>query len=260
MRSAWMIFVATALIALCGCGGSSSSTSPTPQVTIVSGNWGIALTAQPGTFTPMIAGGVINQSGTSFSGILHLQGSTCFDSQLDDLVLSGTLSASTITLTSAPVRGQVLAMSVTPAANQVDQVKALSGSWTITGGACAGSGTSLMASIPPLTGTWSGPITNAVTGTVGATLTQSGPDAHGFFQVSGSFAFSGTPCFTAGTIASSSVSGLEADIVLNTNDAAQAQVSIIHSPAPTADRLLTSITPLSTTCFGSFIQATLNKQ
>lgn len=264
MRSIWTAVVVASLLALGGCGGSASSTlPPTPQLTIVSGNWGMSLTTQP---TPplgliLASGGVINQNGNTLSGIIHLQGSTCFDPQLDDLTVSGTITGTTLTLTSAPLRGQVLSMSVTPPANQVGDVKALSGMWTLTGGSCAGSGTILMVSVPPLTGTWSGPITNAATGTVSATLTQTGPDAHGFFQVTGSFAFSAVPCFTSGSIVSSMVTGLEADILLNTNEPGQAEVTIIHDPNPSTERLLTSVIPsLSVTCSGNFVQATLNKQ
>jgi hypothetical protein len=255
--------LAVAALTLCGCGGSATSSStiaPAPQVTIVSGNWGMSLIPQGNAGLPMAAGGVITQSGNTFSGIIHVQGSTCFDSKLDDLVITGTLAGSTISLTSAPVRGQALVLSVTPAANQVADVKALSGSWTLTGGTCAGSGTGLLVSVPPLSGTWSGTVSNATGGTISATLTQTGPDPHGFLQVAGSFSFGGVPCFTAGTVASGTISGLEANLVLNTNDGAQAVVSIIHNPTPPAESLITGVVPLNTTCFGNFIQATLNKQ
>jgi hypothetical protein len=263
MRSCLVVF--TLLLVLCGCGGSVNTTEApnpgAPQFTIVSGNWAMALFPQSfPNGAGLTAGGVVNQSGNALSGILHIVGSTCFDAKLDDLIVSGTIAGGTVTLNSAALRGQVLTITATPALNQTGAVTELSGTWSVTGGACANRGTSLMVSVPPMGGTWSGSLASGLAGTATAILTQSGPDVHGFFQVSGNFVFTGSACFASGNLASGSVSGLLGDILLNTSDAGQTQVTIVHDPGPPKENFFAEFAVLSGTCSGNFGQATLAKQ
>jgi len=79
--------------------------------------------------------------------------------------------------------------------------------------------------VPPVTGSWKGAFTPSLMGAtplvVTANLTQSSPDAHGAFQISGNMAFTGSKCFTAGTITSGSVLGPNAILTIATNDGGQ---------------------------------------
>ena len=265
MRSCCVVVAVAFLLCLCGCGGSTStppSPNPSPQFTIVSGHWAMALTAQqpfPAGIS-LLADGAVSQSGTALSGILHTEGSTCFDDNLDDLLVSGTVVGSTFTLNTASLRGQVLSITATPVVTQAGAVIGLSGTWSLTGGPCASSGMSTLLFTAPLNGTWSGPLTNGLTGTVSATLTQTGPDAHGFFPVAGNFTFSGLPCFVSGAIASGSLRGLEVNILLNTSDSGQTQVIASHLSGPAGERLSAIFGVFSGTCSPSVGQATLTKQ
>ncbi|HEX7285063.1 MAG TPA: hypothetical protein VF532_02725 [Candidatus Angelobacter sp.] len=232
-----------------------------PPFTIVSGNWEIALF--PPSFpagVAMLADGAISQSGNALSGIIHLRGSACFDTNLDDLMVSGTVAGSTLTLNTASLRGQVLSVIAMPDPNRPGGVNALSGTWSLTGGTCANSGNSLMIFVPPISGTWAGPLANGLAGTAKATLTQTGPDAHGFFQVSGSFVFSGSACLASGSVTSGTVSGLLGDILLNTNGAGQTHVTLVHDTGPPIESLFTGFAILSGTCPGVAGEATLIKQ
>jgi hypothetical protein len=84
--------------------------------------------------------------------------------------------------------------------------------------------------VPTVTGSWKGAFTPSLAGAtpLGATanLTQSGQDAHGAFQISGNMAFTGSKCFTAGTITSGSILGTNAILTIATNDGGQ----VIFSP------------------------------
>ena len=207
----------------------------------------------------LLVDGALSQSGAAISGILHTQGSLCFDDNLDDLIVSGTVAGNTFTLNTASLRGQVLSITATPAL-VAGTVQGLTGTWSLTGGTCASSGMSTLLFTQPLSGTWSGPFTNGFTGTASATLTQSGPDAHGFFPVTGSFTFTGLSCFASGAVASGSLRGLEVNILLSTSDSGQTQIIASHLSGPAGERLSAQFAVISGTCPFGFGQATLIKQ
>jgi hypothetical protein len=234
MRSTWLAVYALALFGVCGCGGTSSSLTPaTPQTAqfgIVSGNWGLTMLSfgSPPAFGAG-GGGNLVQNGTTISGIIHLSGSPCFDPVTDDLVVSGTATGSTtafgvITFKTAPVRGQTITFSSGTLAPIAGLNELLVGSFTLDGGTCApgthGSMSGVM--VPSVTGSWKGAFTPSLVGATPlaatANLTQTGPDAHGVFQISGNLAFSGSKCFTAGTITSGSILGTNATLTIATND------------------------------------------
>jgi hypothetical protein len=57
-------------------------------------------------------------------------------------------------------------------------------------------------------GSWSGALVGpSWGGQLTAVLSQTGPDAQGFSQISGTFNVQGVPCFTRGTIASTTFAG-----------------------------------------------------
>jgi hypothetical protein len=77
--------------------------------------------------------------------------------------------------------------------------------------------------VPPVTGSWHGQFTSTVSpGTVinaTATLTQSPTaDADGFFEVTGTVNFTGSPCFTSGTISTGLMAGSAMGLDITTND------------------------------------------
>lgn len=248
-------------LALSSCGGGSSNPlQPAPaQFRIASGDWAILLIPPQNTI-PLVVGGSLTQSAGNVSGVLHVSLSTCFDSVTDDLVITGTVSGNTLTLSSAPVRGQVLSVTATPGLNQSSGVTRLQGTWDLSG-ACAASGRADALFVPPMNGTFSGTLSSGMTGNVSATLAETGPDAHGFFHVDGSFAFSGSPCFTSGTIAAgNNVAGGQADLVVNTNDSGQTIVSVVHLASGGIDTVSSTFIVQSGICSGQTGFASLLKQ
>lgn len=246
MHKRFLAVCAIFLLWLAGCGGSSqNSTAPTPQTPqfgIVSGNWDLdMLSLSP--VLGMRAGGNLVQNGTAISGIIHVEGSPCFDPVADDLIVSGTATGGAtafggaITFSTAPVRGQTFTFTsgsqppTLPGLNNL-----LNGSFILTEGTCSPEVRGVLAGdvVSPVTGTWKGAFTPSLVGAtplgVTANLTQTGPDAHGFFQITGSLAFTGSKCFTSGTITSSSILGANAKLTIATSDAGQ----VVFSPQLTS--------------------------
>ena len=148
-----------------------------------------------------IAGG-INQSGSSVSGAVHVEGSKCFD-RLTTIGLTGTLTGGDISLTSTSVGGQVLTLT----GSISDIGNAFTGTYTINGGCANGDhGT--------VTGWEAGVIRGSLDGTFttsgGETFDMGGyinagnagfesADSEGSFGISGTATF-GTSCFGSGNI------------------------------------------------------------
>ena len=207
MRRWVSIFRLPALVLLCGCGGYKGgggyqgSTSPPPSSgPNVAGNWQFSTTSTAGMPPATIAGG-INQTGTSVSGAVHVEGSKCFD-RLTTIGLTGTLTGSDISLTSTSVDGQVLTL--TGSISGIGY--AFTGTYTISGGCANGDhGT--------VTGWDAGVIRGALDGTFttsgGDTFNMGGfipgnvgfesADSEGSFGISGTASF-GTSCFGSGNI------------------------------------------------------------
>lgn len=210
------------IVTVAGCGGGGNGGGGGPNgggFTIASGNWMIPLsnTLDLGTPPPAgpFAGGVLTQSGSTISGILHVTGSPCFDPVNDALIVQGSVSASganPLTLTTAPVRGQALTVSATwdnglnpgsPPTSPPNPVNNLIGSWAITGGPCAATSSSGFASTFHTTnfnGSWGNSDWTA-------SLSQTAPDAQGFSQLSGTLTLKGSSCFSTGTLATTTFAG-----------------------------------------------------
>lgn len=198
------------------------------QFTIASGNWYIPL---PGTAW---AGGSLIQSGSSIKGVLHVTGSPCFDPVADELIVTGAASndgSNKVTFASEPIRGQVLTVKGSYAATLSIHFgpprgpqQLLDATETISGGACAGQASS-SANYFTMTGHPVGDIgtlfgsSNPWTGTVSSTsaLIQSVPDASGYSHVTGGFTFFSSPCFTSGTVPSSTVLGNTVQMTIDTD-------------------------------------------
>ena len=137
--TSWLLL---AFVLLCGCGGyqagrgyqgstgggGGGTTPPPPSGPNIAGNWEFSTNSTSG-MPPATIAGAINQSGTSVTGAVHVQSSKCFD-RLTTIGLTGTLTGSDISLTSASVGGQVLTLdgSISPIDNT------FTGTYTINGG------------------------------------------------------------------------------------------------------------------------------
>jgi hypothetical protein len=172
----------------------------------MAGNWQINLASIANPGIKSLGGGFsLNQTGMSVSGIMHLLLPPCFN-LIEDINLNGGVNGPTLQLTTSSVNGQTF--SLTASGSETS----LTGNYMTSGAACAPSdqGTFSAVLVPSATGTWQGTLTSA-TGAitqVTATLTQSGPDSHGFFSVSGTVTFNGS-CLSSssGTIIGSLVNG-----------------------------------------------------
>jgi hypothetical protein len=117
--TSWLLSI---LVLLCGCGGggiTSDSNSrpsarpimgptsdPAPRVLSSVSNWQFSATSTVSGMPSLTIAGGITQSGSSVSGTVHVDGSSCFD-RLTAMRLTGTVTGDNISLTSTPVAGQV---------------------------------------------------------------------------------------------------------------------------------------------------------
>lgn len=191
----------TVAIVLPGCPAMTDS----PQVTLTSGNWSVtAISSNPavGTFH---VGGNLTQSGSALSGSMYVVGSLCFDVS-QPVSFTGTVSGTTVTLTSTTVNGQVFSVTATSTSST-----AISGTYTITGGCAAGdSGSADANAVPSISGTWNGPVTGSggSSVTLSITLAQDAiASADGSFPLTGTLAYSGSSCSVSGTITTGFVAG-----------------------------------------------------
>jgi len=200
--TSWLL---SALVLLCGCGGegrlsvppSVPPSGPPPQGLNIAGNWQINTTSMAG-MPPLTIAGSINQSGSSASGAVHIDGSNCFD-PLTTVGLTGTLTGSNISLASASVAGQVTTLTGTITNN------ALTGTHTINGGCANGDHGNVTGSkIPLITGLLSGTFTTSGGGTfdvVADVAQSSSASSQGSFGITGTATFR-TSCFSSGAITS----------------------------------------------------------
>lgn len=191
----WLL---SASVLLCGCGGGrtpSQPVGPPPLFLKLAGNWQFSMTSTTAGTSPFTIAGIINQSSTSVSGAVHVNGSNCFDS-LTTIGLTGTLTGGNISLSSTSVVGQVATLTGTISES------AFTGTYTINGGCASGDrGNVAGVKVPPITGTLSGTFTTSEKSTFNAVahLTQSSTSSVGTFGLNGTVTFS-TPCFGSGTV------------------------------------------------------------
>src|SRR6185437_5747119 len=192
---------------LAGCGGGNKP-APVQDVPFSSGLNQISATDQNGTTTFFRLNGNLTKNGSSVSGIMHINLPSCFPFSTD-IPVTGTLGGEApdflITLNMMLPSGQTLAFSLTHPGGHVSE---LSGTFTITGAGCAGpgQGNASVASFG-LTGTWHGTVTSSggTTSQISLALTQTGPDANGFFSGTGTATITGGTCFSTATVDPSSV-------------------------------------------------------
>ncbi len=143
--------------------------------------------------------GNLDQSGKTLSGAVHVSSllENCFD-HLTTVSVTGTLTDSSVSLTSVLVGGQVMTITGIMTDNT------LSGSYNIIGGCGDGQQGSVTGNrIASITSTLSGTFTTSSNQTfdVTAQVTQGIASAEGSFGVTGTATFS-NPCISSGTIMS----------------------------------------------------------
>ncbi len=225
-----------ALAALVGCGGNvvvpvgTNPGKPIPNYKYLTGNWVIQATPTTGTGPFSTLKGFINeqsqQPGTYDVTTMAVQvtpmNSSCYDSAVV-VPFSGATEGTALKLGSLSINGQYITVAATTDATATH----FAGTYTISGGCAKGDkGTLAGTQYAPLTGTY------AATGLTGAIPGSSGPQGisltlsqysqgtgSGDFLISGNATFTGSPCFTSGTLAATdgSVLGDTANFTFNTN-------------------------------------------
>jgi len=230
------------LVAGCGKDVFISLVPPTPATT-GTGNWFFSGYYADGCcgIVPYYFGGSLINNGGQLSGVLHIDQS-CFGSYATDVPYTGTLDGkNNLSITSSPISGQILTLQGTMSA---DASTLNGGTFSVARG-CAGgilSGTfgsgpfaeeTQGIRVPGLTGTWtSSPTTGGGLGiSVTEQLTQSStPDAHGDYALTGTMTVQGSPCFTKGTLQTTSfVSGEEGHELLLMDDGSTLDASLMVS-------------------------------
>ena len=214
MRRYGLVLVLTGVICLglAGCGGGSSvmpGPTPTP-ITFSSGLYEInqASGVHPGTnFTLQ---GSLLQSGNNLSGVMHASGLPCFPFNTDIPVI-GKLGIDntgnfTVDLVYSLPGGQTLSLNTI---HPFGHLGVITGTYSLAGAGCAASdqgnvgGQSLS-----IGGSWMGHFNSSggvVSQVTNMTLTQTGPDANGFFSATGTATITGGTCFSSATVDPASV-------------------------------------------------------
>src|SRR5258707_1447733 len=187
-----------------GCGGNNATSNNTTSSNFLgSGLYQINGTSSSSAGSNFTVAGSLTSSGNNISGMMHITMLSCF-SFATDIPVSGTLGDTIQLVLSLPI-GQKLFFTLT---HPGGHTSFLSGTYSLLGSGCAvpdqgsadGRGMNF-------SGNWTGTFTSssAVTSMVAMTLTQTRPDAHGFFSATGSATITGGTCFPAGNVDTSTV-------------------------------------------------------
>jgi hypothetical protein len=205
-----------AVAILIGCsGGGSNLTSPSqPSYPSLSGNWEVTANSKIAQATIDIGASIVSRQGT-VSGVLHVLSSNCYAWNAD-VPFSGTESTTgVVSLTSSPVANQIMTIKGTMTSSS------LSGTYSVAGGCANGdSGTLAGQTVPAYNATMTGTFlsNSGLSVPVSIITTQSGPDIHGMFSLSGTVTFKNSPCFATGTITNSIVTGDAIGVTITAND------------------------------------------
>lgn len=189
-------------IGLTGCSGSNGM-MPTPTPTPIPFFSGLfEIDAVSNTDFPVFRlQGNLTQNGNSMSGIMHLAMLSCVAFNTD-IQVTGTLSNPSdlrLELAMALPGGQNLSFSMSHPNGTI-----FPGIYSFTGAAGCGvpeTGGALLDAMG-LTGAWRATLTSSsgTTSHMSLALTQTGPDAHGFFSATGTGTITGGTCFSSATI------------------------------------------------------------
>jgi hypothetical protein len=189
-------------IGLAGCSGSNGM-MPTPTPTPIPFFSGLfEIDAVSNTDFPVFRlQGNLTQNGNSMSGIMHLAMLSCVSFNTD-IQVTGTLSnpdGLRLDLAMVLPGGQNLSFNMSHPNGTI-----FPGRYSFTGGAGCGvpdSGAALLNGMG-LTGAWRATFTSSggTTSHMSLALTQTGPDAHGFFSATGTATITGGTCFSSATV------------------------------------------------------------
>lgn len=212
------------LAALLGCGGAPNGLPPAspPSYPNLTGNWNLILVPSNPLVLGPDAGGFITNTNGSVTGILHITDTNCYTAAQDIPVTGTVTSAGILALNSAMVAGQMLSITGIAfvgngSSATLANLSLIDGNYTFTGGCLNGeSGLVVGEMVPPVTGNYAGTLQSASgqSFSVNASTTQEGPNADGEYNISGSVTFTGSPCFSAGTITSSTIFGANIEVTI----------------------------------------------
>jgi len=211
-NSWWLV----AILVLCGCGGAgvpsgsiAGTPSDSPPGTPAQGlsaaeNWQFSTTSTQGFPSITIAGG-IDQSTSPANGVVHVNGSPCFD-HLKVVQLTGVLNDSNLSLTSSPIAGQVITYTGSVMKDPLTNIDKFTGTYSIHGGCADGDQGSILGGVELTTmkGSWAGDLTGAAgdVNRITVTLAQGDATPDGTFAITGSAGFEVGTCFQRAEILS----------------------------------------------------------
>jgi hypothetical protein len=260
---------------LVGCGGTqttatSSGTGTTTTTTgpNATGNWQINLAATTSKLPISTLTGFIQENAettaSQFTTADFLETPTtqtsCFETATAPMPFSGDTNGTALEMTSLAFNNQYLTLSGTlGTATPIT----MTGTYLFTSGcANADAGTFTGALYTALTGTYTGTTPTTPIG-INLTVTQAptGND-HGVLELSGNATFSGSSCFSTGTIDAtrSYVTGQNAVVTLVTNDLNSADVVLTGTINVSATQIsLTSVAITAGNCATTLAATTLSK-
>jgi hypothetical protein len=199
-----LFFLVLLSIGLAGCSGSNGM-MPTPTPTPIPFFSGLfEIQAFSNTGVPIFRlQGNLTQNGNSMSGIMHLAMLSCVSFNTD-IQVTGTLSNAPdfrFDLGAVLPGGQNLSFSLS---HPNGQGNFTTGPYSFTGAAGCGvpaAGGALLNAMG-LTGAWRATFNSSggTTSQMSMALTQTGPDAHGFFSATGTATITGGTCFSSATV------------------------------------------------------------
>jgi hypothetical protein len=197
-------------LVLSGCGGGSTMPGTTSApLPFFPGLYEIdeASTVNPGTkFTLQ---GSLLQSGNNLSGVMHATGLSCLSFNTD-IPVSGKLGTDntgnfTVDLVLSLPTGQTLSVNTI---HPFGHLGIISGTYSLAGAGCPADQGNAGGETLSIGGSWMGHFNSSggvVSQVTNMTLTQTGPDAHGFFSATGTATITGGTCFSSATVDPASV-------------------------------------------------------
>jgi hypothetical protein len=258
------------ILSFYGCGGAGITNTITFMPTLT-GNWVMSVEVpDPGkldqngniTYITRNSWAFLSQDGTSVSGTV--EDNSCYPSQAT-FPVTGSLIGGQLTLIPTfklPLEFGNFSLNATVSANlttfQGETMKNSCGlppvplPLTTTG-----------QQVASFAGTWTGTLTSVSgpSATIAATITEAGPDGTEFPSLSGNVTISGSPCFTAGTLAGNQIGNSLSATITTTNGTIEIpEIGSGGAFLNSGDQLSVSYSVQGGTCNGDYAQGTLTTQ
>jgi hypothetical protein len=210
MKRVFAVVVLGMLLASCGGGNGPDSQ---PPATLTSGNW----TFYPPTVDSnqfFFFGGNLTQTGSTVSGVAYIGLPDCV-SLMNGAPVTGSIRGNSLTLQT----GTTVVVKIT---GTISNSKSVTGTYSVSGTCDDGAHGNITGTyIPPLTGTWNATeVINGASVAITLKLTQQEtPSLEGYFPLSGTVEYVGSPCVVSATVNSQSlVLGGMVGIVVDTSE------------------------------------------